>query len=76
MGTDDIDLSAIDANSTIAGNQAFAFGVTTATSFGVWYQQVSGNTIVYADTDGDVTTAELWMTLTGTLTLTGGDFIP
>ena len=50
--------------------------MTTATSFGVWYQQVSGNTIVYADTDGDVTTAELWMTLTGTLTLTGGDFIP
>ena len=76
VGSDEIDLSAIDANSTIGGNQAFALGGTTATAFGVWYQQVGGNTIVYADTDGDVTTAELWMTLTGTLTLTSGDFLP
>jgi VCBS repeat-containing protein len=71
---DRIDLSAIDAN-PVAGDQGFAFGGTTATANGVWYAQIAGNTVVYVDTDGDTNTAELWLTLNGTINLTGGDFL-
>jgi Ca2+-binding RTX toxin-like protein len=76
VGLDDIDLSAIDANTALLGEQSFAFGGTTATANGVWYEHIGGNTMLYIDTDGDVSTAELWITLTGNLTITGGDIIP
>ena len=75
VGSDDIDLSAIDANSTIAGDQGFTFGGTTATANGVWYAHADGDTVVYVDVDGDANTAELWVTLDGTKVLTGGDFL-
>jgi VCBS repeat-containing protein len=74
-GIDKIDLSAIDADPALAGDQGFAFGGTTATAHGVWYAQTGGNTVVYVDTDGNTSSAELAITLTGTLTLHNTDFL-
>ena len=55
---DRIDVSAIDANTTIAGNQAFVFkGVTTNTGAAaaaeLWVYQYGGNTYVIAGVDAD-----------------------
>jgi VCBS repeat-containing protein len=72
---DKIDLSAIDANSILAGDQGFAFGGTTATANGVWYAQSGGNVIVYVDTDGTAATAELSITLNNVSTLQSTDFL-
>ena len=74
---DKIDLSAIDANSNLGGDQGFAFGGTTATANGVWYAQSGANVIVYVDTDGNASTAELAITLANTTTanLSQTDFL-
>ena len=74
-GGDKIDLSAIDANTSDVGDTAFIFGGTTATAHGVWYAQDASNnwTNVYADTDGNTATAELYIKLTGLISLTQGD---
>ena len=74
VGTDKIDLSAIDADPLTAVD-AFAFGGTTATAQGVWFIQSGGQTSVYLDTDGDISSAEMVITLNGTLALTAGDFV-
>jgi Ca2+-binding RTX toxin-like protein len=57
---DKLGLSDMDANSQMAGDQAFAFNGTTAKANAVWYQaaEVDGNKatpdlIVYADVNGD-----------------------
>ncbi|MGL4396124.1 MAG: DUF5801 repeats-in-toxin domain-containing protein [Hyphomicrobium sp.] len=76
-----IDLSLIDANAALVGDQSFAFlaNGTPAVNPGVtansvsWFQS-GGDTIVQADTTGD-TTADFVLRLTGTLTLTADDFI-
>ena len=55
-GNDRIDLSAIDARSGTAGNQAFTFLGTSAftgTAGQLHYSQVGGNTLVSGDTNGD-----------------------
>jgi Ca2+-binding RTX toxin-like protein len=63
-GTGDIlDLTSIDPNTSIAGDQAFTFNNTTATAYGLWWSYVDngdGTTEVtlYGDTNGN-TTAEL-----------------
>jgi len=72
---DKIDLSAIDANPGLVGDQGFTFGGTTATAHGVWYAQVGGNVVVYVDTDGNAATAELAITLNGVSTVNSGDFL-
>jgi VCBS repeat-containing protein len=72
---DTINLNALDADGVLSGNQNFAFGGTTATAHGVWYAQVGGDTLVYVDTDGNSSTAELAITLTGSHALTSSDFI-
>jgi VCBS repeat-containing protein len=72
---DRIQLSDIDANSDAAGDQGFTFGGTEATAHGVWYEHIDGNTLVYADTDGNAGTAEFWVTLEGTHTLDAPDFL-
>jgi VCBS repeat-containing protein len=74
-GADKIDLSAIDADPLFAGDQGFTFGGTTATAHGIWYAQSGGNVIVYVDTDGNVSTAELAITLTGVSSVGSGDFL-
>ncbi|WP_225008603.1 VCBS domain-containing protein [Novosphingobium percolationis] len=77
VGTDKIDVSTIDADGVAAGNQAFAWGNQTATAHGLWFGMEGADTYVYADTDGDKTTAEFWVKLTGTVALAsdGSDFV-
>ena len=74
---DKFDVSQIDANKSVAGDQAFAWGDTTATANGLWYSTSGGNTVVYGDTDGDVNTIEFYFTITGTnqLPLVSADVI-
>jgi len=63
---------------SVAGDQAFAWGGTTATANGLWYStSVGHDTVVYGDTDGDVNTIEFYITITGTnqLPLVSTDFI-
>ena len=76
-GSDIIDLSTIDANTSKGGNQAFAFGGQNANvvANSVTWVESSGNTIVQADVNGD-TTADLQIVLLGTnLHLHATDFI-
>ena len=73
---DDIDLSGIDANLSIAGDQAFRWVGTAAlgtTPGAVGYYLSGGNTIIRASNDTD-STAELEIQLTGTKTLSTDDF--
>lgn len=69
---DKIDLSTIDANPTVAGNQAFVFvsSFTTNSPGQVRFQ----NGMVYLNTDNDVG-AEYEIALTGVTTLTATDFV-
>jgi Ca2+-binding RTX toxin-like protein len=74
---DKIGLSGIDANGNAAGDQAFAFigsGAFTGVAGQLRYQQISGNTHVMGDVDGDGT-ADFWIRLDGLHTLQGSDFI-
>jgi VCBS repeat-containing protein len=74
-GQDTIDLTAIDANSGVGGDQAFAWGGTTATANGVWYTESGGNTILNIDTNGSTGSVEMMIVLTGiNKGLTAADF--
>jgi hypothetical protein len=44
-------------------NDAFGWGGTTPTAHGVWYSEGGGNTVLYADTDGNTSTIEFMLTL-------------
>ena len=77
-GTDKIDFSALDANITtpiLTNNEAFVFSGTTLSANSVSYYFDGGNTIVQADSDGNVVTAEIQIQLTGNIALTAADFI-
>ncbi|EYD75875.1 Serralysin [Rubellimicrobium mesophilum DSM 19309] len=52
-GVDDIDLRGIDANASLAGDQAFAWGGTTARAFGLWEVINTSNVILKGDVTGD-----------------------
>jgi Ca2+-binding RTX toxin-like protein len=77
--SDDIDLSPIDSNLSIPGNQAFDFiGVAAFNGGGngqVRYFQSGGNTIIQVDRqgDGDII-AEMEIQLTGLIPLAATDF--
>jgi Ca2+-binding RTX toxin-like protein len=76
-GSDRIDLSAIDARSGTAGNQAFTFLGTSAftgTAGQLHYSHVGGNTVVSADINGDAV-ADFAVQLNGSHTLSGADFL-
>ena len=74
--TDDgFDFSQFDADGAVAGVQTLAYGGTTATAHGVWYQTLSGVTTVYADTDGNLATAEFMVTLSNGSALDSTDFL-
>jgi hypothetical protein len=76
-GIDRIDLSSIDANSRVAGNQVFKFIGTQAfhETAGELRFSVSGtNRIVEGDINGDGR-ADFQIAVTGSGTLTGGDFV-
>jgi Ca2+-binding RTX toxin-like protein len=73
--TDDIDLMGIDANGTVAGNQAFRF-VGTAALGGpseVGFFTSGGNTIIRGSTDADAA-SEFEIQLTGMKALSELDF--
>jgi Ca2+-binding RTX toxin-like protein len=72
-----IRLDGVDANSGLAGDQGFAFigsGAFTGTAGELRYAQISGNTYVQGDTDGDGQ-ADFWIRLDGLHALANGDFI-
>jgi Ca2+-binding RTX toxin-like protein len=72
---DRISLSAIDANTTMAGNQAFAFiGAAAFSGAGQLRATISANTTVTGDIDGDGT-ADFKIVLTGAHTLNASSFI-
>jgi Ca2+-binding RTX toxin-like protein len=76
-GFDLIDLATIDANTLIAGNQAFSF-IGSAAFSGVAgqlrYSNYSGTVIIDADVNGD-STADVQILAAGTNFMTGTDFI-
>ena len=72
-----IDLSALDSNSILGGDQAFAFvgGATFSGAAGeLRFEQLLGNTYVSGDTDGDGI-ADFRIQLDGLVSLTEGDFL-
>lgn len=76
-GIDRLDLSTIDADPDIGGNQAFAFlGASGFTGAGseVRYEQVGHRTIVSADLDGDLL-ADFVVQLNGAGALTASDIV-
>lgn len=76
-GKDKIDLSSIDANSSLAGDQAFTFvGSAGFTLPGgeVRLAQFDGATLVLVDNDGD-SAAEMVILVHGVTGLVAGDFI-
>jgi Ca2+-binding RTX toxin-like protein len=76
---DKIDLFAIDANTTQANDQAFSWGGhqtgQNVQAHSVTWFQSGSNVVVLADTDGNLTTAEFSMTLTGISSLNQNDFL-
>jgi len=79
VGSDRIDLSAIDANSNTGADDSFAFigGARFSHTAGELrqYSSFSGDTVVAGDVDGDGA-ADFEVLLRGAHTLTAADFIP
>jgi Ca2+-binding RTX toxin-like protein len=78
---DKISLSGIDANSKVAGDQAFAFNGTTAQANAVWYRQAdvdgdkkTNDLIIYGDVNGN-TTADFEIGLVGVTAIAASDFV-
>ncbi|WP_137126139.1 family 16 glycosylhydrolase [Roseomonas sp. HF4] len=74
---DRIDLSMIDADAALPGDQPFAFlGIGEFTAAGQLRSEViAGNTFVFGNTDEDMATVELSVRLSGGLALTAADFV-
>lgn len=73
--SDKLDLSAIDANLSVSGNQSFAFGAkpTTGPAEGaLWFD--SATSTLYGSVDSDID-AEFSVVLTGVTRLTATDFV-
>jgi Ca2+-binding RTX toxin-like protein len=74
---DRVRLDLVDANTGLAGDQAFTLIGTSAfsnTAGELRYEQISGNTYVQGDWDGDGA-ADFWIRLDGLHTLASDDFI-
>lgn len=74
-GADDIDLSVIDANTALSGNQSFAWGASTARANGVWITWITGAAIVNGDVNGD-RVADFQIQLSAVTSVSSTDFIP
>jgi len=72
-GIDKLDLSALDADGSTATDDAFVWGGTTRTAHGVWLASDGQNTMVFADTDGNIDTAEFMVKLLTVSTIAAGD---
>ena len=75
-GRDKLDFSLVDANSATAANDTFLWGgkFTGAKAHSITYSNQNGITTVYVDVDGN-TTADMTLTLTGTIALASTDFL-
>ncbi|WP_323010814.1 calcium-binding protein [Paracoccus sp. (in: a-proteobacteria)] len=73
-GTDTIQLSSIDANTSASGNQAFHWSGAQASAYGVWSVQSGGNRVVRGDVNGDGV-FDFEIQLNGVSHLTADDFI-
>ncbi len=73
-GIDEVDLRPIDANTGLAGNQAFAWGGTQAAANSAWYATSGSNVILKADTTGDGV-ADFELQLNGLSSLGAGDLL-
>ena len=74
---DRISLELVDADTTQSGDQAFTFrgtGAFTGDAGELRFEQISGNTYVQGDLDGDGV-ADFWIRLDGLHTLTSSDFL-
>jgi Ca2+-binding RTX toxin-like protein len=77
VGSEKLDLSAIDANTSSGADDAFLFVAVQTTDVvanSVTWSQSGGNTLIRADLDGDAV-ADFAITLTGSKTLTASDFL-
>jgi Ca2+-binding RTX toxin-like protein len=79
-GVDLLDFSAIDANTRLAGNQAFQFLEGAGTPFSgiagqLRFEHVGANTILSADTNGD-RLADFQLQLSGHVVLMPSDLVP
>jgi len=74
-GGDILDLSLLDADTSVIGDQAFVFTGTTATANSVWATASGADTIVSGDINGDLS-ADFMFVLTGLTpaNLASGDF--
>ena len=73
-GQDRLDLSAIDANIPLAGNQRFDFAATSPASFGLWTVAVHGQLVIRLDVTGDAR-ADMEIGITGIASLLEGDVL-
>ena len=73
-GTDRIDLSGLDANGALSGDQAFRFTGTTADANAVWYSTTGSSVIVSADVTGDGI-SDFSIRVTGLQSLAAADFL-
>ncbi len=75
-GSDKIDVSAIDANTSSGADDAFVWGASTPTANGIWFTEASGVTTLHFDTNGTTASDEMTIKLTGVgLGLTAADFV-
>ena len=72
---DKIDLSTIDANSTLTNDQAFATAILTSGAFTAEGQLRLVGNILSGNTDSDFATSEFEIQLTGVATLVAADFV-
>ncbi len=77
LGTDRLDLSAIDANSTTTGDQAFTFiGTGNYTNAGqLRYQVTGGNLFLYGNVDANFATSEFELQLSGLASIAATNII-
>ena len=62
-GAEKLDFRGIDANSAIAGDQAFLWSHNGAAANSLWAVHQGADTIIFGDTDGNLSTAEFMLTL-------------
>jgi Ca2+-binding RTX toxin-like protein len=77
-GIDKIDLSRMDANSNVTGEQSFvnsgAIG-TKAKSYSIWRDKVGSNLMICGDTDGNAATIEFQVQIMDVTKLALSDFV-
>lgn len=73
-GLDRMDFQVLDADPVAGGRQALAWGDTTATARGLWWQADGADVLLWLDRDGDALADAVWR-LTGQTALSQDDLI-